>query len=400
MQVAVATALANVLAYGLSVVLSRQLGPEGFGVVAPLLAVLLLATVPGQALQAGAARRGAGLGGPDPAAARLLVRSTGLGAGVALAVLLASPALRALLELSGWSALLWTAAALLPHTVCFACLGVLQGAERFGRLSVALVAVQATRLVGGAAGVVVGGTASAAMAGTAIGLVAAAAVCVVLAAPGPLRRSPRVNGLLAGLARDTRSVLAVLMLTNLDVLLARNRLSAADAGLYAAGALVAKMAFFAPSFVVVVLYPALARPADRARALRKGALALSVAGALAVVGAGVAAPLLPVVLGSAYAPLQGSAWLFAAAGSALAAVFLLVQAGIAVHDHRLAAAAWAVAVAETAVVLVAVDSLRSLVVVVLLGALLLVALGVVLARGQCRAAGDATPVPPPGATVA
>ena len=42
--VAVATAVANVLAYALSLVLSRQLGPVGFGQVAPLLAVVLVAT--------------------------------------------------------------------------------------------------------------------------------------------------------------------------------------------------------------------------------------------------------------------------------------------------------------------------------------------------------------------
>lgn len=392
-QVAAGTALANVLAYGLSVVLSRRLGPEGFGEVAPLLAVMLIASVPGQALQAGVARRGAALRGPDPAAAQLLVRAAGVGAGVVLVGLVAMPALRALLDLPGWSALVWTSLALLPHTVCFACLGLLQGAERFGRLSAALVVVQGARLAGGAAGVLLGGTPSAAMAGTAAGLVVAAVLCIVLSDTRRSAASPPVADLLRGLTRDTASVLAVLVLTNLDVLLARTTLTAVEAGLYAAGALVAKIAFFAPSFVVVVLYPSLSRLQERRRALRQGLLALSAAAALSVVGAAVAAPLLPAVLGEDYAALQESAWLFAAAGSALAVVFLLVQAGIAVQDHRMAAAAWSTAAVEVVLVVTLVDTLRLLILVVLLGALLLVAAGLLLERRSPPKAPLSAPLP-------
>jgi O-antigen/teichoic acid export membrane protein len=399
-QVAVATAVANVLAYGLSVVVSRRLGPEGFGEVAPLLAVVLVASVPGQALQAGAARRAARLGGTDPAAARLLLRAAAVGAGVVALLLVLTPAIRALLDLPGWGSLLWTAVSLLPLTLCFACIGTLQGSERFARLSAALVVLQAGRLLGGTVGVVVGGSAATTMAGTAVGLLLAAVVCTGLAAPGRPGTGQSVHGVLAGLTRDTASVLAVLVLTNLDVLLARNRLSASEAGLYAAGALVAKVAFFGPSFVAVVLYPRFSRPPDRPTALRQAALALSAATVLSVAGAAVGARLVTFVLGDAYAPLEGRLWLFAAAGSALAAVFLLVQAGLAVQDHRLAAVAWVVAVLEVVVVLMVVDDVVQLIGVVLAGATLLVVVGTLLELSSARRTpAEPDPPPPTGATV-
>ena len=397
LQVAVATATANLLAYALSVVLSRQLGPAGFGEVAPLLSVVLVASVPGQALQAGIARRVAtsSAAGAD----RLLVRSAVVGAAVAGGLVALSPGLRALLQLDGWAALLWTAVSLLPITVCFAAFGVLQGGERFRRLSAALVLLQLGRLVGGAAGGVLGGTAASALAGTALGLVAAAIACVALcrertAAPAG------AGALLSGLTRDSASVLAVLVLTNVDVLLARARLAPEEAGLYAAGALVAKMAFFAPSFVTYVLYARFSRPGERRAALRTGGLVVTGSAVLATAGAVVAGPLLPIVLGEDYAALQGSAWLFAAAGSALAAVFLLVQAGLAVHDHRLAAVAWAVAALEVVLVLAVADTLHRLVAVVLGGAMAVVAAGALLERTPRRRAGDEPALPTPGTTVA
>jgi O-antigen/teichoic acid export membrane protein len=399
--VAAATAVANALAYGLSVVVSRRLGPQGFGEVAPLLAVVLVASVPGQALQAGAARRAAGSAGADPATARLLLRALLVGVAVALALVLVAPALRALLDLPAWEAVLWTAGSLLPLTVCFGCLGILQGGERFVRLSAALVVVQAGRLAGGAGGVLLTDSAAGAMAGTAVGLLAAAAACVLLCRPGRLRAAPPVKGLLSGLAHDSAAVLSVLVLTNLDVILARSRLSASDAGLYAAGALLAKIAFFGPSFVAVVLYPRLARPADRPRALRLATAALSIAALVAVVGTALAADAVSVVLGDDYAGIEPVAWLFAAAGSALAGVFLLVQAGLAVRDHRLAVAAWLLAAVEVAVVLAAVGTLTQLVTVVVVGAVTLLAVGVVLElRSSAARPADDLTLATPGATVA
>ena len=396
LTVAAATGGANVLAYALSVVLSRRLGPAGFSEVAPLLAVVIVAGVPGQALQAGIARRVATTS--VTGSRQLLLRSALVGATVTSGLLVLSPALRALLRLDGWAALLWTAGSLLPVTVCFAAFGVLQGAERFRRLAAALVLVQVGRLVGGTGGVVVGGTAGAAMAGTTLGLLGAAVACVALC--DERGGAPASGRLLAGLARDSGSVLAVLVLTNADVLLARARLQPAEAGLYAAGALVAKMAYFAPSFAAPVLYARFSRPETRQGALRTGLALVGGSGVLATVGALVGAPLLPVVLGREYEPLQGSAWLFAAAGSLLAGVFLLVQAGLAVHDHRLAGVAWAVVVVEVLLVVAVADTLHRLVAVVLGGAIVVVVAGVLLERAHLRRTADEPAVPPPGTTVA
>ena len=334
--VAAGTAASNVLAYGLSVAVSRRLGPDGFGQVAPLLAVILVASVPGQALQAGIARRSARQSyverGTDPEAATALVAAAVVGTAVVAVLLAAVPLQRSLLRLSGYAAPAWAAVSMLPQTLCFSCFGVLQGRERFGRLAWALVAVQGGRLLGGAAGLLVLTSASGALAGAAAGLLAAAAACCALAGVRPHRPPHGIGPALQGLVRGTSAVLSVLVLSNLDVVLARFRLSAVDAGTYAAGALVAKMAFFGPSFVTLLLFPRLARPGDRRRALRTGTLVLVMSTLFAVGGAALGRDAIPLLLGEAYRPLEPVVWLFAAAGSLLAAVYLLVQAGLALHS--------------------------------------------------------------------
>ena len=54
------------------------------------------------------------------------------------------------------------------------------------------------------------------------------------------------------------TLLAFFAFTNLDVLLARHLFSSTDAGVYAAGAILAKTCLFLPTFVLVVAFPTMA----------------------------------------------------------------------------------------------------------------------------------------------
>ena len=391
--VAGATAAANVLAYALSVVASRRLGLEGFGQVASLLAVVLVASVPGQALQAGIARRSAHHADRATDGSGEAVAGAAVGAAVFLVLLALSPVLQAVLKLSALSAPAWAAVSVLPQTVCFACLGLLQGHERFRRLSVAVVLVQAARLAGGVGGVLIVNSPAGMLAGTTAGLAAAAVASCILAGVTPWHAGTALRPALDGLVRNTSAVLSVVVLTNLDLLLARNRLAGSAAGTYAAGALVAKMAFFAPSFAAVLLFPRLARPADRGRALRTGAGVLAASAALSVGGAVVGRAAVPLVLGGAYRPLESLVWLFAASGSALAAVHLLVQAGLAAGNHVLSALVWIAVALEVLVVVAVVHSVTALVLVVLGLAITLVVTGAFLELRPASRRYVSVPVP-------
>jgi hypothetical protein len=150
----------------------------------------------------------------------------------------------------------------------------------------------------------------------------------------------------------TTGLLGLFLLANLDVLLARHYLDRAAAGRYALGAVVAKIAFWAPQFVVTVVFPRLVGGADPRRLLGTSALMIGgfgglLAATLAVAdGLGLAVP----VLGGGYAGLGPLLPLFAALGTGLALVQLLLFEGIATRDRRMGRAVVVALVAEVALV--------------------------------------------------
>jgi hypothetical protein len=150
----------------------------------------------------------------------------------------------------------------------------------------------------------------------------------------------------------TTGLMGLFLLANLDVLLARHYLDRAAAGRYALGAVVAKVAFWAPQFLVTLIFPRLAGGADPRRLLGGSALLIGGFGGLlaaALAGAdrlGLAVP----VLGGGYAGLGPLLPLFAALGTGLALVQLLLFEGIATRDRRMGRAVMAALVAEVALV--------------------------------------------------
>ncbi|HET6876288.1 MAG TPA: oligosaccharide flippase family protein [Jatrophihabitans sp.] len=381
--VAVATVGAGLLGYAFNVVLSRALGPSGFGELSALLAVAILAIVPGTAVQAGIARRLAVA--PSPATERrLLGESVVLAVAVGAVVLAVGPLLRAELGVRSTASIVWLAVSMIPTTVAYGCLGVLQGRRRFLALGWLLLLVQGVRLVAALL---------AAASGTGIvGALAAVSVLTTLVAVVAVARlgapvlSLRVVLLREALARDTGVLLGVLLLSNLDVVLARHYLSPHAAGLYAAGNLVTKAAFWGAGFVPTVTYPLLSQPAQRAAAVRRGVRLLAGLSVVATVAAAAGAPLLPAVLGASYRPVAHLAWLFALQGAALAGVLFAVYAGLAVRRHGLGLAVWLVAAVESAAVAARWhDSVEQVLLVVVCGSAALLAGAVAAALRRNRA---------------
>ena len=342
----------NGLAYAFTVLAARMLTPAAFGELAALLGVLLVGTVPATGLQTAAALH---LGGARSAdhprtAARLHGAAVVTGLSVVGVGALAAAPMTALLHLPDPTAVGWLVALLLPTTLVAGYQGILQGTGGYGRLAALNGTVGAAKLVGGTAGLLLDGTPTAALAGMTVATWAAAlAGWLGAGRPGI---TGRLRAPVIATAKASGALLGFVLLLNLDLLLARHHLTAADAGEYAVGAIVTKVAFWLPQGVGVVLLP---RLADESRRRRLLPVALGLVGgsgvALTVVTAAFGSSALPLIGGSAYGDaLGGATWLFAALGTLLALAQLLLYSGIATADRHAVGAVWAAAAAEATVV--------------------------------------------------
>ncbi len=384
----------NGLAYVFTVVAARLLAPEAYGELAALLGVLFIGVVPMTGLQTAAALTL----GRRPAGQRLVMArlhaATLVGAvSVGVLGLLAAGPLVALLHLDG-STVLWLVAVLIPHTIVGGYDGLLQGSGRYGRLAVVTGLFGVLKTGSGITGLLVGGTPQSALIGMALGCTVSALLGWFITGRPGLARGLRPHLLAA--ARASGALLGLVLLVNLDVLLARHHLPPDLVGEYAVASIFAKVAFWLPQGVSVVLLPRLADAGARRRVM-PAAVAL-VAGVGIVITAATAllgARALPLVGGEEYGvALGGATWIFALLGMLLAVAQLLLYSGIAAADRVAAVAVWCAVVVEASAVelLVAADRLTVLTVAgaALSASVLLVVTGV-LRLWRSHAAGAVRP---------
>ena len=343
--------LANIAAYLLHLPASRWLGPEGYGAFAALLSAQLLVAVPSLALQAVVAREHV-RGVPHQ-----VLRS--LGRRVAILVAVVAALVVAPVSLLLDTPVVATAAALAPGPVL--CLltteqGLLQGAERFRALGAVLALAGAGKVVPAVGVLAAGGGVGFALAAGAVGVTVAWVVAAWVSLgrfwAGAAAAGGRAGGVggTAGAPLTSPGVAAVIAagqvqlvmmaLTSVDLLLARALLSPEDAGRYALGAVAAKAAFWLPQAVGTVLYPRMADPAGHRGAVRSAVGVLLGIGTVVVIGAVVAAPLVPVLVGEDYRPVTGLLWGFAALGVTLSVLQAFLLASIASDRTVEAGIAW------------------------------------------------------------
>src|SRR5699024_10707192 len=212
--------------------------------------------------------------------------------------------------------------------------GLLQGAERFRGLAALLALAGCGKVVPAVAVLAAGGGVGAALTAGAVGVAAVwvgALAWTARAAPPTWAPAPSSSfGSLiehrsaASHHPGVRTVIAagqvqlvMMALTSVDLIVARALLSPEEAGRYALGAVAAKAAFWLPQAVGTVLYPRMADPAGHRGAVRSAVAVLLGIGAVVVVTAAVATPLVPAVVGEAYRPAAGLLWAVAALGVAL-----------------------------------------------------------------------------------
>lgn len=365
--------------YLLNVLGARLLVPADFGELGSLLAVLVVGAVPALGLQTVAALRAArskagettgpadtaspagtaGTGGPTSAggsagagrspASELFSLGLTVSGVVAAVLLLGSPLIMGLLHLDSVWPVVWLAASLASITVICLWYGILQGTRRFGTLAGLLACEGLGRIGGTAVGLVVFRDAEGALACTAIGaLVVAVIGWVVVGRPSPARHD---RGHVREVVHAVQAMLALVLLVNLDLLLARHQLPPAEAGEYAVGAIVTKIAYWLPQAVAILVLPRFASAEGRRRFVPLALAVCAVLDSVVVVGTAVLGPTVVGVIGGAeYADSALPLWAFATVGSLLALTQILLYSRIASADRRSLALIWGAVLVEAALI--------------------------------------------------
>ncbi len=335
----VGTAVMNVCTFGFTVVAAGILDTASYGAFFALLNLLMVVSVVNMGLQATAARRIVADPGSIAPIERAILRvgyGTALAVGGALAVL--SPAVTWLLQLDSVVPALVLAALAVPTTVMGAQVGILQGEKRWAALSWVYVLAGVPRIAGLAL-LWARPTESIALLGSGLGYIAPVVLgWWVLRRPRAhvaAAEVPSTRPLLRESLHSAQALLAFFALANVDIVVARHVLSDHASGLYAVGLLVAKIMLYLPQFVVIVMFPSLATPHERRRAVIRGTAAIVVLGAACTLGvlllAGVAADVLH---SEKLQAVEGHLWLFAVLGTLLSITQLLVYATLARQGRR------------------------------------------------------------------
>ncbi len=336
----------NIATYSFQMVAARILGPAQYGGVASLMALLLVVAVAQLGLQATAARRISAT--PDHVAQieRVILRVTYRASlALGLVMLAAAPVVWKVLRLDSIVPAVLVAVATVPLTVLGGQIGILQGERRWLALGAMYVMMGVPRLVIGGVFISIRPTEGAAMAAVALSLV----LPVVLG--WFVLRHPRVPGedselnALRPTLRETISnsmaLFAFFVLSNADIVIARNTLDSHDAGLYAGGLILTKAVLFLPQFVVVVAFPSMSTPAERKRALTRSLALVAAVGGCGIVGAWLLSDVAMIFIGGAeYDDVQTRLWQFAILGTLLSMLQLLVYSVLARQGTRSAYLVW------------------------------------------------------------
>jgi O-antigen/teichoic acid export membrane protein len=368
--IAVAMGVMNICTYGYTVLTAHVIGKESYGAFSALMGALLIISVLSLGLQATGARRISSA--PDQVTAiERVVLDVGLRSSLILGAvcLLLAPVLNSVLHLNSLPTALLVAVSAVPLTYMGAQAGVLQGERRWEPLALLYLAQGVGRLGFGLVLILLWPTEFAAMAGVALGAWLPVLVgWLALRQPRPhVAHSDGHPGLdlLREVGHSSQALLAFFALSNADILVARATMSHSEAGLYAAGLIMAKAVLFLPQFVVVYAFPSLSQESTSRRTLL---LALGMSAGLGVIGV-LATLLFPdlalrFVGGDEFEAIANDLWKFAIVGTLLAMIQLLVYSALARRQGRAVILIWTALVVLVALAF-AVSTANSLVLVVM-----------------------------------
>jgi|SRR5579884_1762900 len=306
---------------------ARALGPSRYGDVATLLTVVGLLAFPLGGLQLAIAQRVAGAAArSDISGIRVLYRRAmawGAAAGVLVfAVMVAVEGkIQSSLSVASRTAVLLTAATVLPTILTPVVSGLAQGLERFVLFSGSQAAATLLRL-----GLLVPLVAAGAGAAGAMGATFGATLLAVAGTAWWLRpwaRRAQPGGKHAHvstrwtIAMSVAGILAFTSLTSVDVIVAKVSFEPRQAGVYGAASLVGRLILFLPTAVGSVLVPKVSSRAATGRESSSLAIpSLAITAALCLAATGIYAlipePLLRTTFGSKYSGASSWLWMFGA----------------------------------------------------------------------------------------
>lgn len=377
-----ATMIGNGAAYLLSMVAARILVPAEFGALGALLGLLVIISTVGIAMQAFTARRVAVATSDRSAVEGETIRLASIvAAAIIIGGLLLAWPVGVLFQIPFFAVA--TGIASIGFVILgSAAMGIAQGREEHLKLSWAFIANGVGRATGGIVGVVILQSVTGVGVGVMIGCAVGAFVSYRLICPGAWAAAiPK--GVPAEFGHVVHALAVLFTLTNVDVLLARIFLTEDQSGEYAVGVLLAKIAFFLPNAIIIVLFPKM----TGGRSNRTVYLATGLTACVGLVITGFSflfGNLVIRILGGAqYTELGSEAWLFALEGSAFALVQVLLYARLATQDTRAVLAVWAALVVLVAVVaLWRHDSVADIVTTVVVVSLALTVVGLIMDRRQ------------------
>jgi len=349
--VGAATLIGNGAAYALSMVAARVLVPAEFGAFGALLAILVIISTIGIAMQALAARRVAvASGNRAEVEGQALRLSLYLGLVIILGGIIVAWPLSQIFAIP-ILAVVFGIASLGFVVIGSAAMGVSQGREEHKRLSAGFIVNGASRAVFGIIGVIAFHSVVGATLGVLIGCAVGAFISYRICCPGAWSNTIGAGGA-AEFAHVAHALIVLFTLTNIDILLARIFLSENSSGEYSVGVLLAKIAFFLPNAIIIVLFPKMTTGNSR-RTVYIATGLTAVVGLLITGFSLLFGDLVIRVLGGVQYVNLGlgtDAWLFALEGSAFALVQVLLYARLAAEDKRAAASVWIALVVLVAII--------------------------------------------------
>jgi O-antigen/teichoic acid export membrane protein len=337
-------AVPQVLAYAASVIAARLLVPAEFGAFGAMQGITQIGAPIGLAIQAIAARR--------------LVKNSAnkhhdllkFGLEVSIVVMLATLLISFPLSLIfkiDYLVLVLTIGAIAPFVFISTQLGIAQGKEFYIKLAGIYIVFGIGRSISAIVGLFIypelisvgigffGGT-----------LLSAIVAHFILGNSKKFWKTERADKSIKELWKATQALFALYVLVNIDVLLARIVLTPEESGIYTVGMLVAKVAFFMPQAITVVLFPKMGQ--NDSSALRLAVLGTSLIGAGYMAVTYFASEfVVNAIGGSGYSELYSEVWLFAIEGSLFAVLQVLLYGRIAREDTKVSILLWTGAVVAT-----------------------------------------------------
>jgi O-antigen/teichoic acid export membrane protein len=352
-------AVPQVLAYAASVIAARLLIPAEFGAFGAMQGITQIGTPIGLAIQAVVARR--------------LVKNSqnkhhdllkfGLEVSIAVMILtlLVSFPLSSIFHID-YLVLVLTIGAVAPFVFISTQLGIAQGKELYLKVAGIYIVFGIGRSISAIVGLLIypelisvgigffGGT-----------LLSVIFAHFVLGNSKKFWKTVRAEKGVSELYKAAQALIALYVLVNIDVLLARIVLSPAQSGVYTVGMLVAKIAFFMPQAITVVLFPKMGK--NDSSALRLAVLGTTLIGSAYVGFCYFASEfVVNAIGGSGYSELYSEVWMFALEGSLFAVLQVLLYGRIAREDTKVSILLWAGSlIAAVSVWLIAIDTIITVV---------------------------------------